>query len=53
MHKAIITSVHRGIESTSEVEDASPIHFYAKVAGSVQGICAAGAYVTALTFEEV
>ena len=52
MHKAIITSVNRGIESTTEIEDASPILFYAKVAGSVQGICAAGAYVTSLTFEE-
>ena len=53
MHKATITSVWRGIESTSEVEDASPIHFYARVAGSVQGICASGAHVTAVTFEEI
>ena len=52
MHKAIITSVWRGIESTSEVEDNSVIHFYARVAGSVQGICASGAHVTSLTFEE-
>lgn len=53
MHKAIITSVSRGIESTTEVEDASPILFYAKIAGSVQGICAAGSHITSLTFEEV
>ena len=53
MFKAIITSVNRGIESTTEIEDASPILFYAKVAGAVEGITAYGSAVTRLTFEEV
>ena len=52
MHKAIITSVHRGIESTTEVEDDSPILFYAKVAGAVEGITAFGSAVTRLIFEK-
>lgn len=51
--KATIVSVWCGLESTSEVEDESPVMFYAKVAGSVQGITAAGSHVTSLTFAEV
>ena len=53
MHKAIITSVWRGIESTSEIESEDSLLFYARVAGSVQGICASGAHVTDISFEKV
>ena len=51
MHKAIITSVYRGIESTTEIEDDSIIHLYAKVAGAVEGITAFGSAITRLTLD--
>ena len=45
-HKAIITHVYDGVESTSEVEDFDHIIFYAKFTGTIQGITNAGSHIT-------
>jgi hypothetical protein len=46
LNQAVITHVHNGVESVSEVEAEDLALFYAKIVGAVQGITMAGAAVT-------